>query len=242
MERVRDNTTGIADSRIKPTQIREALLDPTTWLLTTLMFGITATNSITGVFSSVIIKSLGFGTLESLCLQIPVGFFGICCGILPNVVVLKTGKWRTVILSTLMGLSIAGTAILYATPHSKTGVVLVGYYFNNFYVGGPNMVLALVAANTAGHTKKSTVNACVFVAYCAGSIMSPLIMKAQDEYHSGFLGILICQVYVIVAAQLLHYVYLRRNKRRTTEHGPHNPGQSITDETDIQNSNFRYST
>jgi len=241
LERVRDNNNGLVNSHIKITHIKETLKDPATWLLTTCMFGVVATNSITGLFASVIIKALGFNNLESLCLQIPVGFFGLCCGILPNIVVYKTNKWRTVILSTLMCLSIAGTAILYSIPRNKTGVVLLGYYLNNFYVGCPNLILALVAANVAGHTKKSTVNGCVFVAYCAGSIMSPLIMKAQDNYHSGFLGILVCQAYAVICAQALHYLYLQRNKLRNAEYGSQKPGRPFTDETDMENTNFRYS-
>lgn len=243
MERVRDNNTGLVEHRIKSEQIAEALLDPLTWLLATAMFGAASTNSITGIFASVIISNLGFSTLQSLCLQIPVGAFGlICCGLIPNYIILKTGKWRTTILSILMTLSLVGTAMLYGVPRSNVALVLVGYYFNNFYVGGPNLVLALVAANIGGHTKKTTVSSIVFVAYCAASTMSPLIMKGQDNYKSGFLGILVCQCYTIIAAQVIHFVYRRRNKSRDTQWGPQNSGQEFTDDTDIDNTNFRYHT
>jgi hypothetical protein len=43
--------------------------------------------------------------------------------------------------------------------------------------------------------------------------MTLLIMKAQDHYYSGFLGILVYQYYVIVAAQA-HVLNRRRNKDR----------------------------
>lgn len=243
MERVRDNNTGLVEHRIKSAQILQAFLDPITWLLATAMFGATSTNSITGIFASVIISNLGFSNLQSLCLQIPVGAFGlICCGLIPNYIILRTGKWRCTILSILMALSLVGTTMLYAVQRSNVALVLVGYYFNNFYVGCPNLVLALVAANIGGHTKKTTVSSIVFVAYCAGSTMSPLIMKGQDNYKRGFLGILVCQCYTVVVAQVIHFIYYRRNKVRDTQWGPQNSGQDFTDETDIDNTNFRYHT
>jgi hypothetical protein len=242
MARVKDNNAGLVNHKIKTSHIKDALRDPAAWLLITLMFTAVSANSIVGVFSSVIIKNLGFNNLQALALQVPSGFFGVLCGVLPSIIILRTNRWRTVILSILMTLSVIGTAILYCVPSTNVGAVLVGYYFNNFFVGCPNIVLALSAANIGGHTKKSTVNGCVFIAYCAGSIMSPLIMKAQDHYHSGFLGILVCQCYVVVAAQVLHLLYRRRNKARDVAFGGQTPADSFTDETDVKNANFRYST
>ncbi|KAK6387659.1 hypothetical protein LTS17_000928 [Exophiala oligosperma] len=240
LERVRDNNSGLVDQHIKPSQIFEIVRDPAALMLITLMFCACVSNSIVGLFASIIIKNLGFNNLQSICLQIPAGFFGILCGVLPMLIVLKTNKWRTTVISVLTTVSIAGTAILYAVPRHLVGVVLLGYYLNNCYTGTPVQVLALAAANIAGHTKKSTLNSCVFIAFCASSIMSPLIMNAKDNYKSGFLGILICQAYNIVAAQVLRYIYHVRNKSRDEKYGPQAPGHAFTDETDLQNNNFRY--
>jgi hypothetical protein len=240
LERVRNNNSGMVDQHIKPSQIFEIVRDPAALLLITLMFCACVSNSIVGLFASIIIKNLGFDTLQSICLQIPAGFFGICCGVIPMILVLKTNKWRTTIISVLTTVSISGTAILYAVPRDQVGVILLGYYLNNCYTGTPVQVLALAAANIAGHTKKSTVNSCIFIAFCASSIMSPLIMNAKDNYKSGFLGILICQAYNIVAAQALRYVYHVRNKGRNEKYGAQAPGHAFTDETDLQNTNFRY--
>jgi hypothetical protein len=242
LERVNSNNTGLVEHRVKPSQIKEALLDPAVLLLASLMFGAVATNSTTGLFASVIISSLGFNSFQSLCLQIPVGLFGICCGILPTIIILKTNKWRTVILACLMTLSVAGTAILYAAPRTNIGVMLLGYYLNNFYVGCPNLVLALAAANIGGHTQKSTASAAMFIAYCAGSIMSPLIMKAEDHYSSGFLGILICQVYTVVASQAVHFLYLRRNNKAATVQIEDPTDLTFTNLTDRCNKTFHYAT
>lgn len=240
LERVRDNNSGMVDSHIKPSHMFEIIRDPAALLLITLMFCACVSNSIVGLFASIIIKNLGFNTLQSIALQVPAGFFGILCGILPMILVLKTNKWRTTIISVLTTVSIAGTAILYSVPRTMVGVVLLGYYLNNCYTGTPVQVLALAAANIAGHTKKSTINSCIFIAFCASSTMSPLIMNAKDNYKSGFLGIMVCQAYNILAAQVLRYVYHIRNKQRNEKYGPQESGREFTDQTDLQNTNFRY--
>lgn len=242
LERTRENNNGLVNHTFEWSQIREALSDPGVWLLTTCMFGIVTSNAITGTFASLIIKNLGFGTLDSLLLQIPTGFFGLCCGIIPAILVLKTNKWRLVIVSAFTCLSLCGTVILYTAPRHKTGALLVGYYLNNFYVGCPGLLLATVAANIAGHTKKSTASSMVFVGYCSGSIMGPLIFKAQDQYHTGFLGIIVCQVYVIMAAQVLRGLYSRRNKQRDAKYGAQRMHEPFSDKTDVQNDNFRYAS
>lgn len=241
IERIRDNNAGLVSHQIKWKHVREAVTDPAVLILATMMFGIVSSNAITGNFASIIIKNLGFTTFQSLLLQIPTGFFGVCVGLIPTYFILRTNNWRLVFFSVLATLSLIGSAILYGVPRHKTGIILVGYYFNNCFVGCPNLVLASLAANISGHTKKSTSNSIIFVAYCAGSIMSPLIFKAQDNYHGGFLGIMVCQAYVIVAAQVLHFLYRRRNSHRNTAYGLQKKGEPFTDATDFENSNFRYS-
>ena len=241
IERVRNNNAGLVSHKIKWNHVREAVTDPAAVLLTTLMFTTVSTNSMTGVFAGLIIKNLGFTTFQSLLLQIPTGFFGVLLALGPLIIVLKTNNYRLVIFAILSIASITGTAILFATPHHKTGVVLVGYYFNNCFVACPAILLGSSAANFSGHTKKSTTNSMIFVAYCAGSIMSPLIMNAKDNYHTGFEGILICQAYAIIASMVLLFVYRRRNKHRDITYGPQKTGEPFRDETDFQNFNFRYS-
>lgn len=240
LERVRDNNTGLVEHKVKPSQMLEIFRDPASLMLVTLMFCACVSNSIVGLFASIIIQNLGFNTLQSICLQIPAGFFGILCGVLPMILVRKTNRYRTTVISVFTAISISGTAILYGVNRSLVGVVLLGYYLNNCFTATPVQVLALAAANIGGHTKKSTVNSCVFVAFCASSIMSPLIMNQKDNYKSGFLGIMICQAYNIVAAQVLCFLYRMRNKKRDQKFGEKALGHAFTDETDLQNKNFRY--
>jgi hypothetical protein len=106
------------------------------------------------------------------------------------------------------------------------------------------MTILIAVGNTAGHTKKSTISAMVILGYCSGSIMAPLIFKAQQapSYKSGFEGIAICTIWAGVAPQIVRLILLRRNKKRQAEFGDPLFDEAFTDKTDNQNKYFRYLT
>jgi sugar phosphate permease len=251
LERVRDNNSGIVSHVYKWAHVKEVLKDVQVWLCVTITFAVVSNNAITGTFASIIISNLGYNALQSLALQVPSGFWGvskftrkalmakfvIACG--PALLISKTNNYRLVIFTILGVISIAGSAILYAAPKTSTGLLLAGYYLNNCYVAMPNLLFSLVAANIGGRTKKGLVNALVFCAYCCGSF-SPLYFQAQDNYHGGFLAILICTSYGVAAAQLLQVLYRRRNNKRNAIGDP-TSDLAFSDKTDLDNPNFRYS-
>ncbi|GJC85488.1 putative transporter C757.13 [Colletotrichum liriopes] len=71
--RMRRNQTGIEQRRINWGQIKEAYLDYKTWLFTLLGFMSNVPNGGISNFSTLVIKGLGFGTLETALLGIPQG-------------------------------------------------------------------------------------------------------------------------------------------------------------------------
>lgn len=73
--RVSKNRTGVKDPKIHPAQIREALLDPKTWLLmvTGACYGIL--NGGVANFGSALIKGFGFSPLRTSLMQAPGGAF-----------------------------------------------------------------------------------------------------------------------------------------------------------------------
>ncbi|KAL2820148.1 hypothetical protein BDW59DRAFT_164761 [Aspergillus cavernicola] len=58
-----------------------------------------------------------------------------------------------------------------AISPGATGIA--SYYFFYFFWGPYATALSLPMANTSGHTKKVTVNAMVFLAYCVANILAP---------------------------------------------------------------------
>ncbi|KIW34127.1 uncharacterized protein PV07_00923 [Cladophialophora immunda] len=131
----------------------------------------------------------------------------------------------------MIAVSVIGSSVIFCTSRSSTSIFSVRYYLNSFYVGYANLILASLAANASGHTEKSATNSMVFVAYCAGNIVSSPLFKAQCHYRSSFVSIIICQVYAILAGQAV------RNAHRDTIHRPQKTGQPFTGLADNNNNN-----
>lgn len=68
VKRMRAGQTGIENTIFKPYQVKEALLDPKTWLLVVLAFTITLVNGAVSGFGSIIIRSFGFSPFHSVLL------------------------------------------------------------------------------------------------------------------------------------------------------------------------------
>ena len=71
--RVKDNQTGIENKTLKWDQVREAVLDVKTWIYFLIAFVSNAPNGVISNFGTIIIKGMGFSTLNTTLLQIPYG-------------------------------------------------------------------------------------------------------------------------------------------------------------------------
>jgi hypothetical protein len=69
VKRMRAAQTGIENTQFKAYQVKEALLDPKTWLLVISAFCITIVNGALSGFGSIIIASFGFSPFESVLLS-----------------------------------------------------------------------------------------------------------------------------------------------------------------------------
>jgi hypothetical protein len=121
LERVRENNQGVVNHHIKWSHIVEALLDPVTWLYTTIIFAGVTPNGVFGTFGSLIIKSLGFNNLQALGIQVPSGFIGFLSVIIPTYIIRRTNNYRFHCLTIFESITMIGAIILWATP--KTNVV-----------------------------------------------------------------------------------------------------------------------
>jgi hypothetical protein len=55
------------------------------------------------------------------------------------------------------------------------GAQLFGMFIFTAYAAGIPMTLSMVSSNVAGFTKKATVSAMMFIAYCIGNIVGPFL-------------------------------------------------------------------
>jgi hypothetical protein len=116
---------------------------------------------------------------------------------------------------------IVGSALIShraAIPH---GVSLFGYFL---LATGPSvlpLLLSLVQSNFRGVTKKMTMTAVLFIAYCAGNIAGPQLF-IQDEaptYDTAFRGILVCYSLVAGISLVLRAYLQLANQRRQRREG-----------------------
>ena len=56
--------------------------------------------------------------------------------------------------------------------------------FTNFQSVGFTLSLVMISANVGGYTKRQTMNAVTFIAYCVGNIIGPFTIKQSEAKRS----------------------------------------------------------
>lgn len=202
-------------------QTRECLLDPKTWHLFAIAILTQIPNGGTQNFSNLVIKSFGFTSLQSTLINIP-------SSVISTATIAATGwmagRFRQLNCILIVGVvlcAVAGSSLIYARAHVSKGVQLLGYFLLSPGPSAIPLAMSLVQANYRGVTKKMTMTALMFIAYCAGNIAGPQFFIAAEapHYNTAFRAILVC--YVLTAALALSLrVYLQAvNKKRDREEG-----------------------
>lgn len=103
-------------------------------------------------------------------------------------------------------------------------------------------------ANTSGHSKKVTMNAIFFLAYCLGNILGPQVFRANDapSYTNGYIGLLCCIVVSTGSISAYGFLCWKDNKVRDAQQGVATGTETsseaaFTDLTDKEKTSFRYS-
>ncbi|KAE8414608.1 major facilitator superfamily domain-containing protein [Aspergillus pseudocaelatus] len=230
-ERVKVNQTTIKHDKIEWYQVWEALTDYKIYILFLFQIANNIPNGGLTMFSAIVVKGFGFSTLQTYLLAIP------------------TGAVHAIFA---LG-SLIGSIIVYAGD--STGVRLFGLYLFVAYAAGIPMTLSMVSSNVAGFTKKATVSAMMFIAYCTGNIIGPFLFFAREApvYKSGFIAMMVCLAVATVLIVALGLSWRLENSRRDQKYGPaalvlpnrpKEPTQGmfvvVEDLTDVQNKAFRY--
>ncbi|KAF9634937.1 Major facilitator superfamily [Lasiodiplodia theobromae] len=162
--RVRGNQTGMQNKTYKRYQVIEALLDPYVWCCVLLQCTSTLIIGGLGVFSNLIIKSLGFTVLQTQLLNIAQGAVTIL--VMVGGAMLASKTKQTLLVMFLWTLpAIAGTGILMGiAPNSKNaGGLLVAFYCTQFILAEGNLIFSLISRNVAGQTKKGVTLSMTFM-------------------------------------------------------------------------------
>ncbi|KAL1854509.1 hypothetical protein VTK73DRAFT_8731 [Phialemonium thermophilum] len=253
VERLRDNQAGIKNTKTKPYQIKEALLDPKTWFFFLLGVATQVVNGAVSNFGSLIVKGFGFSSLNATLLQVPYGFIILSA----NLSAMYIQRWlpgqmRCVVGALYVVPALAGTIGIHTIARDKKGALLACYYLTAIYTASFSMIMSLITANTAGSTKRSTVNAVFFISYCVGNIIGPFAFKANEApvYTSGIIAVLVgfCVEIALLCAFAVYMRYMNKRKADTlaqlqVETGNDEQERALaafSDHTDWENPYFKY--
>ncbi|KAK1078945.1 hypothetical protein LTR33_006808 [Friedmanniomyces endolithicus] len=149
--------------------------------------------------------------------------------------------------SYMVAITVCGTILasllLWKLPQSATGAKLFAVYILAAYGGGYAVLMSLQIANTAGYTKRSVGSSGMFVGYCLGNFMGPLVFLQSEKpfYTTGWIVTIATSAICVVLALVYRFVCARDNKMRdqggVSEAFEHAYDDDLTDRTNPQ---FRY--
>lgn len=225
-------------------QFKECLVDPKTWLILSIELLTQIPNGGTHSFSNIVITSFGFTDLQSTLINIPYS-------ILSAAVIFGTGwlagRFRTLncllIIAVLLP-CIVGSTLIYHRSSIPRSAQLLAYFLLSSGPAAMPLNMSLVQANYRGVTKKMTVTAMMFGAYCCGNIIGPHFFRSAEAptYNTAFGAITVCYALVVVLALVLR-IYLRMtNARRARDEGLVGSSKTPRDDdaTDWATIGFRY--
>ncbi|GAA5983153.1 hypothetical protein JCM10908_000174 [Rhodotorula pacifica] len=263
LERIRVGQSGTISHSFKRAQAIEALKDPKTWLLFSLMAIISVPNSAITSFTSILIKSFGYTSQEALLMNMP-------CGAMQIITTLSTAYWadrrkaRMLPFAATLLPSIVGFALLVAYSGTAAenkghkGPLLAGILLAQTFITGIAFLYSWSSSNVAGSSKRSVTNALMLVAFAGGNAAGSQAFQAKDAptYLPGKIALLTL-LSVLFPVALVMYLYTERlNKRkalevqRMAEENGWTPEDvkresdrvAFLDLTDLQNPYFRYTS
>jgi MFS family permease len=247
LERVKDNNTGMEDKTIKWYQVRECLIDPKTWFIALFSLAQNIPNGGLVTFSAIIVTGLGYSPLVTTVLGIPTGVLATVWQIILGLIAANVHNSRCAIIAIADIVPMICAILMWKLPRENQHGLLAAYYVFYTYWAPYVLSTSLPMANTSGHSKKLTMNAIFFLAYCIGNIIGPQVFRADDapSYSRGYEGLLACLVVAI--ASIIAYGVLCRceNHRRDQKEGPQlgaEPSEeaAFSDLTDHEKRAFRY--
>ncbi|PLB46274.1 putative allantoate permease [Aspergillus steynii IBT 23096] len=247
LERVKDNNTGMEDKRFKWHQVKECLTDPKTWLLAIFSCAQNIPNGGLVTFSAIIVSGLGYSTLITTILGIPTGVLATIWQLMLSFIASHMRNSRCVIIALSNVVPMVCAILMWKLPQSNQHGLLAAYYVFYTYWAPYVLSTSLPMANTSGHTKKLTMNAIFFLAYCVGNIIGPQTFQSSDapSYAHGYSGLLGCIVAAMVSISAYGALCYWENKKRDAEQAAIATAsvvefQAFSDQTDKEKRDFRY--
>ncbi|KAK5626025.1 hypothetical protein RRF57_001741 [Xylaria bambusicola] len=249
--RMRKGQTGVEQRRIQWGQIREAFCDYKSWIFLAIGFFANIPNGGISNFSTLVIKGLGFNTLNTALLGIPQGVLvviWITLGAVCNAYLPKNS--RTLVSALFMIPTIAGALGFLLAPNDAYIGRLICFYLTGSYQASFVICLSILTGNVAGQSKKMIVNGMIWFGACLGNIVGPFFYKTEQSprYTLGIGSLLVANFVEFGLFFVLRYAFMYENKRKQKQREQMERDgtlQSLNetafmDMTDRENPNFEY--
>ncbi|KAI0139774.1 major facilitator superfamily domain-containing protein [Pestalotiopsis sp. NC0098] len=241
--RMRTNNSGVRNTHFKSEQLVELITDIKFWLAFSMAFLLLVVNGPVSTFTPIIISDLGFSGLESLLLVMPAGAVIGTIELMVPFVAMKFPNLRCYLVAATTSFSLLASLLLWKLPASAVGGRLFAVYTLASYGGGYAVLMSLQIANTAGYTKRSLGSSGIFVGYCLGNFLGPLVFKAEEapHYTTGWITTVATSAAAIVLAFVYRLVCAWENQRRDKSGEMEAFEHAYEDDlTDRKNPQFRY--
>ncbi|RKU45123.1 hypothetical protein DL546_003690 [Coniochaeta pulveracea] len=207
------------DTHWQWSQMQECLIDPKTWFVFSLELLTQIPNGGTQNFANLVIKSFGFTSLQSTLINIPYSLLSAGVIVLTGYLAGRFRSVNCILIAVVVLPCITGSALIYA--HTAKGVQLFGYFLLCTGPSAMPLALSLVQANYRGVTKKMTVTALLFLAYCAGNMAGPQFFRGTEAptYQTAFRAIMVCYALVVALALGFRAYLMWLNAKRAREEG-----------------------
>lgn len=202
-------------------QALECIMDPKTWLIFGLELLTQIPNGGTQNFANLVVVSFGFTSLQSTLINIPYSLITVATIAGSGWLAGRFRQANCLLIIAVILPCVVGSAIIYSRAHIVLGVQLFGYFLLSTGSAAMPLAMSLVQANYRGVTKKMTVTALLFLAYCAGNISGPQFFRSSEAplYGTAFRAIMICYALAIVLALCLRFYLQWMNRKRALEEG-----------------------
>lgn len=149
-------------------QTIECLQDPKTWLIWSIALLCQIPNGGTQNFANLVITSFGFTSLQSTLINIPYSLISVMAISGTGWLAGRFRSLNCILIALIVIPPVVGSALIGKRSSIPHGVSLFGYFLLSTGPSALPLLLSLIQSNYRGVTKKMTMTALLFIAYCTG--------------------------------------------------------------------------
>ncbi|KAH6652320.1 major facilitator superfamily domain-containing protein [Truncatella angustata] len=251
IERLRDNHQGIGSKEFKWYQVREAFLDVRTWLYVAFVLTSQMPTAGLSLLSSLLIKSLNFDSKQTLLLGMPGGALQVVFQLSAGFIADRTQQ-RSLTAIAMQLLCLFAAALLIGLAnlgplYDRAGQLAAFFLTGGACAIGYYLLLATVASNVLGTTKKMTTNVILFLSMAVAYLVGPQMFRDPPYYYRAkyaTVGLWAASVIILLVLYILNrWENSRRDKiqAQLAERGIADAENvEFLDLTDKENLSFRY--